>query len=221
MDQALRLLPADYWRWYLTAHAPESSDAAFTFEHFQAVVNSDLANVLGNFANRILRFIQSNYDGCLPAPGDPHDAVWNEAAARLSALTVAHEGMEYRRAAAETRAIWVLGNQFLQERAPWIQIKVDKKRAATDAATAAMLLRLSATVALPIIPETATTILRSLGLNTADLHWPNISKSANDVVLPARTVIQVPEILFQKIDDDTIVGWKEQFLPDEELDYAD
>ncbi|MEL6258622.1 MAG: methionine--tRNA ligase, partial [Pseudomonadota bacterium] len=55
MDLALDLLPADYWRWQLIANAPEGSDAAFTWEGFQSTVNSDLANVLGNFVNRITK----------------------------------------------------------------------------------------------------------------------------------------------------------------------
>ncbi len=56
MDQALELLPADYWRWYLLANAPESDDSNFTWEHFQTTVNHDLADVLGNFVNRIAKF---------------------------------------------------------------------------------------------------------------------------------------------------------------------
>ncbi|HBJ94687.1 MAG TPA: methionine--tRNA ligase, partial [Hyphomonadaceae bacterium] len=71
MDQALELLPADYWRWYLMANAPEGSDAAFTWEGFQAAVNSDLANVLGNFVNRITKYCKSKFDGQLPAAGAP------------------------------------------------------------------------------------------------------------------------------------------------------
>jgi methionyl-tRNA synthetase len=169
MDQALKLLSADYWRWYLTAHAPESADTAFTLEHFQAVVNSDLANVLGNFANRSLHFIKSNFDGCVPPSGDVGDKVWTDVASKLRALTGAHDAMEYRRAAAETSVIWSLGNEFLQERAPWTTIKVDRARAAADTGTAAMLLRLAATISLPIIPTTATTILRSLGRMNG--HW--------------------------------------------------
>jgi methionyl-tRNA synthetase len=66
MDAALELLPADYWRWYLIANAPEGSDAPFTWEHFAATVNSDLANVLGNFVNRILRFTESRFAGVVP-----------------------------------------------------------------------------------------------------------------------------------------------------------
>ena len=51
MDQALEILPADYWRWWLLSNAPESSDAEFTWENFQANVNKDLADVLGNFVH--------------------------------------------------------------------------------------------------------------------------------------------------------------------------
>ncbi|MBX9615666.1 MAG: methionine--tRNA ligase, partial [Caulobacteraceae bacterium] len=47
MDQALEILPADYWRWRLTAYGPEHSDSAFTWEDFQASTNKDLADVLG------------------------------------------------------------------------------------------------------------------------------------------------------------------------------
>jgi methionyl-tRNA synthetase len=214
MDQALALLPADYWRWYLTAHAPESADTAFTLEHFQAVVNSDLANVLGNFANRILRFITSNFDGRLPASGDAGDPVWAEVAAKVRALTEAHDAMEYRRAGAETRAIWALGNEFLQQRAPWTTIKTDRDRAARDTATAAMLLRLAATVAFPIVPGTAKAILGSLGLTEADARWPDAADPAACLAVQAGTPITIPAILFQKIDDDTVAAWKAQFLPE-------
>jgi methionyl-tRNA synthetase len=215
MDQALKLLPADYWRWYLTAHAPESSDTAFTLEHFQAVVNSDLANVLGNFANRILHFMKSNYEGRVPSSGDADDKVWTEVASKLHALTDAHDAMEYRRAAAETRAIWSLGNEFLQQRAPWTQIKINRERAAIDTGTAAMMLRLAATISLPIIPTTATTILDSLGLNIADARWPNTLNPQADLPIQAGASITIPNILFQKIDNETTAKWKAQFLPEQ------
>jgi methionyl-tRNA synthetase len=65
-DQALELLPADYWRWYLIANAPESSDANFTWEHFASTVNKDLADVLGNFVNRVLKFAAARFDGVVP-----------------------------------------------------------------------------------------------------------------------------------------------------------
>ena len=71
MDQALELLPADYWRWHLTAYGPEHSDAAFTWEQFQSTTNKDLADVLGNFVNRIVKFTESKFDGVVPEGGEP------------------------------------------------------------------------------------------------------------------------------------------------------
>ncbi|MGR3625136.1 MAG: methionine--tRNA ligase, partial [Limimaricola sp.] len=69
MDDALDILPADYWRWWLLSHAPESSDAEFTWEYFQQSVNKDLADVLGNFVSRVTKFCRSKFGEEVPAGG--------------------------------------------------------------------------------------------------------------------------------------------------------
>src|SRR5258708_39284264 len=69
LDQALELLPADYWRWWLAANAPEGSDAAFSFERFAAGVNNDLADTFGNLVNRVLKFVTAKYGGVGPTAG--------------------------------------------------------------------------------------------------------------------------------------------------------
>ena len=68
---ALEILPPDAWRWYLTANSPESSDTTFTWEQLTAAVNRDLADVLGNFVNRILKFCEARFGGVVPAGGEP------------------------------------------------------------------------------------------------------------------------------------------------------
>jgi methionyl-tRNA synthetase len=83
MDAALEIQPADVWRWWLTANAPEGSDAAFTWEQFQAVVNKDLADVLGNFVNRIVKFAETRFEGRVPEGGDP--ARWKPSSRPASA----------------------------------------------------------------------------------------------------------------------------------------
>ena len=83
MDAALELLPADFWRWYLTANSPEHSDTAFTWEQFQSAVNRDLADVLGNFVNRILKFCETRFDGVVPG-GRRARAAGAEAATPMS-----------------------------------------------------------------------------------------------------------------------------------------
>ena len=103
MDKALELLPGDYWRWYLTANSPESSDTAFTWEHFKTTVNSDLNDVLGNFVNRITKYAAAKFDSKVPEGGEPgeHEA-WmaNELATRLPQLIAHYDAMEFRKAAA-------------------------------------------------------------------------------------------------------------------------
>ena len=69
MDQALEILPADYWRWWLLSHAPENSDSEFTWDNFQASVNKDLADVLGNFVSRVTKFCRSKFGEEVPAGG--------------------------------------------------------------------------------------------------------------------------------------------------------
>ena len=66
MDQALEILPADYWRWWLLSHAPENADAEFTWENFQTSVNKDLADVLGNFVSRVTKFCRSKFGEEVP-----------------------------------------------------------------------------------------------------------------------------------------------------------
>ena len=216
MDQALTLLPADYWRWYLVAHAPENSDAEFSLEHLQATVNSDLANVLGNFANRLLQFNNAKFGGRVPSRGDDNDPIWAEVSGRLKILTDAHNAMEFRRVAAETRAIWSLGNEFLHTRAPWIRLRNDSERAAMDTGTALMLLRLCAIVALPIIPSAASKIFQALGIDGASERWPEFENLLAGLKLQADAPISTPKILFQKIEDSTVLRWREQFNAESE-----
>src|SRR6516164_8677539 len=139
MDQALALLPADYWRWRLMANAPETADSAFTWGDFQNGVNADLVNVLGNFVNRVVRFGEARFAAIVPdggTPGPLERSLFEELDSHLRALTEHHEAMEFRRAAAETRAIWAAGNQYLQRAAPWSAVSADPPAAACSLRTA-------------------------------------------------------------------------------------
>jgi methionyl-tRNA synthetase len=174
MDQALELLPSDYWRWYLTAYGPEGSDAQFTWDHFQSSVNKDLADVLGNFVNRILKFGASRFDGVIPEGGTPGEAeAWleTEVETRLAAIASHYEAMEFRKAAAETRALWAAGNEYLTKAQPWVHFKTDPVQAALGVRVGINLVRLCAIAAQPIIPDAAGKILSALGLEGAQ-DWP-------------------------------------------------
>jgi methionyl-tRNA synthetase len=214
MDQALELVSGDYWRWYLMANAPESADAAFTLEGFQAAVNSDLANVLGNFVNRITKFAGAKFEGVVPSGGvaGPVEAeLLADVHAKIAAITAAHDAMEYRRAAAETRALWVRGNEYLQAAAPWTAIKTDPEQAAMIVRTGLNLVALFAVLALPFVPTAASAILDAVGVPEAHRKWPKADDGDLLSALPIGSTIQAPDLLFTKIEDGDVAAWAERF----------
>jgi methionyl-tRNA synthetase len=213
MDAALEILPADYWRWYLTANSPEGSDTTFTWEQLVAAVNRDLADVLGNFVNRILKFCETRFAGEVPGGGEPgplEAALIADVDARLAELTAQFEGIELRKAAQALRALWVAGNEYLQVAAPWTAIRTDPERAAVIVRTALGLAALYARVSAPVIPYAAEKIAAALGEPWPPV-WPGEDAGAERLQLPAGRKVTTPEVLFRKIEDADIADWSQRF----------
>ena len=203
MDQALEILPSDYWRWWLLANAPESGDSDFTWEAFQAGVNKDLADVLGNFVSRVTKFCRSKFGEAVPdggAYGAEEAAVTAEIARRLAVLEGHWEAVDFRKAALETRAIWSEGNEYLQRAAPWAAVKTEPERAAATIRFALNLARLYAIVSRPFLPDSSDAILRALGIEAEALDWPSDVEAALSALPPGHD-FAVPGNLFAKIDD--------------------
>ncbi len=201
MDQALEILPSDYWRWWLMSNVPEGSDANFTWQSFQAGVNKDLADVLGNFVSRVTKFAHARFGAAVPeagAYGPAEDAVTAEIARRLETYQAQMDAIEMRKAAQELRAIWAVGNEYLQAAAPWSHFKTDPDRAAAITRFALNLVRLYAVLSEPFIPDASDTLLRALHLEDAD--WPN-DVAATLAALPPGHGFDVPDVLFAKLDD--------------------
>ncbi|WP_396593590.1 methionine--tRNA ligase [Brevundimonas sp. R86498] len=211
MDQALEILPADYWRWRLTAYGPEHSDSAFTWEDFQASTNKDLADVLGNFVNRIVKFAESKFDGVVPDGGEPgplEAKLEADVRAGIAEAAEAFEAMEFRKACQALRAVWVLGNEYLQEAAPWTAFKTDVERAAVGVRTGLNLVALFARIAAPVMPDSAVKIAAAVG--ETDLSWPGAEEALLDR-LPRSQAVAAAEVLFRKIEDAQVAEWSERF----------
>ncbi len=211
MNQALEVLPSDYWRWWLLSNAPESSDSDFTWESFQGGVNKDLADVLGNFVSRVTKFCRSKFGEVVPEGGEYGEAeaaVTAEIAKRLKAYETHMEAIEIRKATAELRAIWVAGNEYLQAAAPWSVYKTDPEAAAAVVRFALNLIRLYAVLSSPFIPDATSRMLAAM--NVTDTNWPDDLEAAMNV-LPAGHAFEVPDVLFAKITDDRRVELEEQF----------
>ncbi len=211
MDQALEILPADYWRWWLLSHAPESSDSEFTWENFQASVNKDLADVLGNFVSRVTKFCRSKFGEEVPAGGEwgaEEQALIDKLNAGLQAYQTQMEAIEIRKAAGELRALWVLGNEYLQSAAPWSVFKENPEQAAAQIRLALNLIRVYAVISSPFIPDASAKLLSAM--NTLDTEWPAEMGEALSA-LPAGHAFTVPDVLFAKIADEEREAWQARF----------
>lgn len=211
MDQALDILPADYWRWWLLSHAPENSDSEFTWDNFQASVNKDLADVLGNFVSRVTKFCRSRFGGTVPS-GGTSGADEEALIARLESGLKAYEtqmgSIEIRKSAAELRALWAAGNEYLQAAAPWTAYGDDPDRSAVAVRLAINLIRFYAVISAPFIPDASARMLDAM--NTSDTAWPSDMGDALSVLQPGHA-IDVPDMLFRKITDDERERWRVQF----------
>ncbi|MDZ4374141.1 MAG: methionine--tRNA ligase [Phenylobacterium sp.] len=213
MDHALELLPPDYWRWWICANAPETSDATFGWEQFRDQVNADLADVLGNFVNRICKFTETRFDGVAPeggAPGALDEKLEADVLAKLRELTDHMEDREFRKSATALRQLWVLGNQYLTEAAPWTAIKTDRDRAAVAVRNGLNLAALFARVSEPFIPFAAEKIAEGLGQPFPGT-WPSLDGQGVLTALKPGDPVRAPDVLFRKIEDAQVAEWRERF----------
>ena len=215
MDQALEILPADYWRWWLLSHAPESGDSDFTWESLRDTCNKDLADNLGNFVHRTLSFMQSRYDGIVPhGPYPPGECTLeNELAKILHIYLKAYEAnmdsIQFRYASAQLRDIWSLGNMYLHQAEPWKDFAKNSAQAALTLRTCVNLIRIYAIISAPFIPATSKKILEMLNLDS-NQPWPDIIQQ-DLTFLDTNHKISVPKPLFTKITDEQIETWQLRF----------
>ena len=211
MDQALEILPSDYWRWWLLSHAPESSDSEFTWENFQTDVNKDLADVLGNFVSRVTKFCRSKFGEVVPSGGEYGQREQNlidNLQLRLDAYQNHMEAVDVRKSAAELRAIWVLGNEYLQSAEPWAIFKDDPNAAAATVRMSLNLIALYGQLSEPFIPDASEILQSAMGQDRPP--WP---ESITDTLeqLKAGDVFTVPDNLFTKITDEQRLTWNKKF----------
>ncbi|MGI5338910.1 methionine--tRNA ligase [Streptomyces sp. CA-181903] len=211
---ALEILPADYWRYFMMANAPESDDTSFSWELFSATVNKDLADVLGNFVNRVLSFSRKRFGDEVPA-GSEAGAAETELGREVARLLAEYEGhmeeMQFRKAAQALRALWSAGNSYLETKAPWLEIKTDPDAAALTLRTAMNLIHLYSVVSEPFIPATAAAMRSAFALGADERTWVTQDEARSLSSVPAGTPFTVPPVLFAKITEEDLESYRERF----------
>lgn len=206
-DQAVEEFPADYWRYWLMANAPESSDSSFTFEGFANTINKDLNDVLGNFINRVLKMTTSNFGQQVPEGGEAgadEEALYNRVDELINDYTTYLKELEYRKAFTALRELWVEGNNYIARNEPWKVVKTDKARAATVLRTAINLIRIFAILSYPVMPTTAEKMMALLNLPTDKWEWVKKPAAEELTTLKAGHAFNAPELLFTKISPEKV-----------------
>lgn len=202
-EDAVKEFPADYWRYWLISNAPEASDSSFTFDLFAGVVNKDLNGVLGNFVSRVMKMTTSKIGAEVPAGGEMTE-VEEKLIADLQEKADNYckymEGLEFKKAMNELRAIWVDGNNYISVTEPWTVIKTDPARAAAILRVCLNLIRIYALLSAPVMPETSAKILAKFGLNAADMPILKGFNAAKEIeALQPGHKFEVGDALFERI----------------------
>ena len=192
----------DELKYVLTSIAPETKDSEFTWKEYQTRINSELADILGNFVNRALVLTQKYYEGKVPAQGEltAYDkevlAEMNAIPERISKLVYAYK---LRDAQAEAMNLARLGNKYLADQEPWKLVKTDEKRVETIMNIALQITANLSIVLQPFLPSTAEKLSHFLNFKTTD--WTD---AGNPDLLKAGSMTNEPTILFQKIEDSLV-----------------
>jgi methionyl-tRNA synthetase len=192
----------DILRYVLCSIAPESKDSEFTWKDFQARNNNELADIFGNFINRVLVLSKKYYDGVVPGQGQllPID---NEVLVDINAvkdkITKALNDFKFREALSESMNLARIGNKYFAETEPWKVIKTDESRVATIMNVAVQIAANLAIAFDPFLPFSTSRLRSMMNLETQD--WAELGRA--DLV-PDNHQLGQSEVLFPKIDDETI-----------------
>ncbi|MFI1772760.1 methionine--tRNA ligase [Thalassobellus citreus] len=203
----------DVLRYALNANAPETKDNDFTWKDFQARNNNELVAIFGNFINRVVVLTNKYYEGIVPTPSELTQ-VDEETLAALKAypnvIASSIERYRFREAGQELMNLARLGNKYLADAEPWKVVKVDEARTKTIMYVALQIASALATLSEPFLPFTSTKLKGILNVSSNDSIEENCIEntwnevSTKSVLLPADHKIGKAELLFSKIEDETI-----------------
>jgi methionyl-tRNA synthetase len=188
----------DELRYVLTSIAPETKDADFSWKDYQARVNNELADILGNFVNRVMVLTHKYFGGKVPVSEFTPSAEVEAAATQIfEQMPDQMQRYQFRQALFDGMNLARAGNKFLADAQPWkLNLETEKEKVADIIAYSIdIVARLSIALA-PFLPDTSAKIRKMLNL-PEHFSW-------NDLLvnhLQAGHNLGLPEILYRKIED--------------------
>ena len=167
-DEAITQFGSDALRFYLTSLIPETADSSFTWKAMELKINSELANNIGNFVNRAMKFSAKNWPEGMKA--NKFDPFFSSHAADVETfIKDFHELLDSYQIKKGQDHIMGLGskvNLFITERAPWTEFKADPEKAAETIAISTVYVLVIGTFFAPYLPQLSKSILSYFGLTS-------------------------------------------------------
>lgn len=209
-------IPPSVWRYYLLSSRPETGDTQFVWKEFVTKNNSELLANLGNFVNRVIKFVNAKYSSVIPdytkAPPEvqaTHQAFKEDLNRLLGEYIDELENVRLRSGLEKLMLISSRGNQFLQEN------KLDNtlfanspETCAAVVGTALNLIYLISALTYPYMPATAHSIVEQL--NAPLRKIPDAEEGWDADLLPGHA-IRKAAYLFSRIDEKRADEWKAKY----------
>ena len=192
----------DVLRYTLTAIAPETKDADFTWADFQARNNNELLAIFGNFVNRTIVLTHKYYGGIIPELGEVTDIekeIFEKIKEFPQTIGNSIEKYRFREALSELMNLARLGNKYLTDTEPWKKQKENPEYVKTVMHLSLQICAAMSVLCEPFLPFTAQKLQKMLNIDIHD--W---NEGGRHDLLKASDKIGEPEYLFEKIDDEII-----------------
>ncbi|CAL77594.1 Methionyl-tRNA synthetase (EC 6.1.1.10) [Bradyrhizobium sp. ORS 278] len=188
----------DQLRYFFLREVPFGQDGNYNHEAIVARINADLANDLGNLAQRSLSMITKQFGGVLPEPGEfsaNDQAILAEADAMIGA---ARKAMATQQIHQWLNAVWSVvaeANRYFAGEAPWALAKTDPKRQHTVLYVTAEVIRQVAILTQPVMPAASAKLLDSLGIPEDERSFARLG---GEVRIAPGTQLPAPQAVFPR-----------------------
>ena len=209
----------DVLRYVLTANAPETKDNDFTWKDFQARNNNELVAIFGNFINRAMVLTQKYFDNKVPVLGELTDydrttlKEFEDVKTNVEKLL---DTFRFRDAQKEAMTLARIGNKYLADTEPWKLAKTDMDRVATIMHIS---LQIAANLAIafePFLPFSSAKLRTMLGMTS--FKWSDLGRLD---ILSSGTELGSAELLFDKIEDETVALQVQKLLDTKKANEAE
>ncbi len=195
----------DQLRYFLLREVPFGQDGNYSHEAIVARVNADLANDLGNLAQRSLSMVAKNLDGVVPAAAGltPADEAMLAAARALPDRTrAAMDDLALHTMLAEIWKVVADANRYFASEQPWVVRKTDEARFGTVLNVTMEVLRIVGIMAQPVMPTAAGALLDLLGVGQGDRSFSAVA----DGGLRPGAKLPAPSPIFPRYVEDETPG---------------